>query len=60
MLEETSEGLQFIKKKFQHSRFPVNIAKVLRTHFWRTSANGCFGRGTLVQNIVNTFTCGIH
>ena len=33
MLEETSEELQFIKKKFQHSRFPVNIAKVLRTHF---------------------------
>ena len=31
----------FIKRRLQHGRFPVNIAKFLRTPTWRTSTNGC-------------------
>ena len=30
------------KKRHQHRCFPINIAKFLRTPFWRTFANGCF------------------
>ena len=31
-----------IKKKLQHRYFPVNIARSLRTLFWRLSASDCF------------------
>ena len=38
-------GLQacnFMKKRLQHSCFPMNIVKFLRTFIWRTYANYCF------------------
>ena len=36
------EACSFIKKRLQYMCFPVNIAKFLRTPFWRTSVNSCF------------------
>ena len=36
------KACNFIKQKFQPSRFPMNIAKLFRPLFRRTSPDGCF------------------
>ena len=36
------EACNFIKKRLQHSCFPMKFAKFLRITNWRTSANDCF------------------
>ena len=41
-----------VKKRLQHSCFPVSIARFLRT-IWRTSANGCFN--TFLQNAITSW-----
>ena len=35
------EASNFIKKKLQQKCFPMNVAKILKQLFWRTSANEC-------------------
>ena len=35
------QACSFIRKKLQHKCFPVNVAKFLRTPFYRASVNGC-------------------
>ena len=37
-----NKACNFIKKRFQHRCFPVNIVKFLKHLFWRTIAYGCF------------------
>ena len=38
------QSFNFIREKFKHRCFPMNIAKFLRTPIWKTSTNGCFCR----------------
>ena len=44
------KACNLIKKRLQHRRFLINIAKFLRTPLWKTSMNGCFWRSILLIN----------